>query len=156
VRRLAVVIVRSGHEIDHAPPAPGVLVRLLAAVMLGIGPAALALEASGALSRLQVHGPPAAVLLLYRAAVAGLGMVVAPSLWAGRAGAVSGARWWLALDAVGTVLTYATPFFPSNRPPGAKRLALAVALALNAAWFAYLRGSHRVRSVWPEARGTLL
>ena len=69
LRRLAVVIVRSGRDIDDAPPAPGVFVRLLAAVMLAIGPAAL---------------------------------------------------------------------------------------ALNAAWFAYLRGSHRVRAVWPEARGTLL
>jgi len=124
--------------------------------MLAIGPAALALETSGALSRLQAYGPPAAALFLYRAVVAGLGMVVAPSLWAGRAGAVSGARWWLVLDAAGTVLTFATPFFPSNRLPGAKRLALAVALALNAAWFAYLRGSHRVRAVWPEVRGTLL
>jgi hypothetical protein len=125
-------------------------------MMLVVGPTAFALEAAGALERLQAHGPPAAALLVYRVVVTGLGMVVAPSLWSGRPGAVSGARWWLLLDAAASVLTFATPFFPSNRLPAAKRLALAIALAVNAVWLAYLRGSRRVRTVWPEAEDRLL
>lgn len=140
------------------PPggSPGVVVRALAIVMGGLSPAALALETAAALPRLGQYGPPAVALAVLRALVAGMGMAVAPALWSGRPGAPHAARGWLLLDAAAGTIALLTPYFPSNRTPGGKALALAAAVAFNGAWYVYLRRARRVRVTWPDAGDGLL
>ena len=129
-------------------PAP---VRVLALVLLFWVPFSLALEASAGLPRLVHYGVPAIALLLLRIGVAGLGVAAGRALWAVQPSAVQIAQAWLVLDIAVTALTLATPYFPSNRLPGARRRDLAVAVAFNAAWFVYLRVSPRVKACWARA-----
>jgi hypothetical protein len=125
-------------------------------LMGGLSPAALAFETAAALPRLVQYGAPAVGLAFLRALVAGGGMVVAPALWTGRPGAPRAARAWLVLDAAVGTVSLLTPYFPSNRTPGGKSMALIAAIAFDAAWYLYLRRARRVRAVWPDAGDGLL
>jgi hypothetical protein len=129
-------------------PAP---IRVLAFVLLLWVPFSLALEASAGLSRLVHFGVPAIALLLLRIGVTGLGVAAGRALWAVQPSAVQLAQAWLVLDVAVTALTLATPYFPSNRLPGARGRDLAMAVAFNAAWFVYLRVSARVKACWARA-----
>jgi hypothetical protein len=127
------------------------LARALSLFLLVWEPLTFAVTAAAALSRLTFYGPPAFLLLAYRLAVVGIGMAAGRALWDGEARAPALARGWALAHAVAVVLTFATPFFPSNRLPGTKGPTLAVLLLFDAACWAWLRWSPRVRRAY-EAR----
>lgn len=133
-----------------SPAPPGLVVRAIAAFLVGWEPLALALVASSALERLLDYGAPAIALLAYRMLVTGVGLAAGRALWAGRRGGVRLARAWAVAAAVGAVMTFATPYFPSNRVPGTKGPTLAAILTFDAAVFAYLTRGARVRAAFPE------
>lgn len=132
---------------DFARPASsrGVLLTLFCVWAAGIEPLSFALLASSALSRVLHYGVPAVGLLLLRLFVAGLGVTVGRAVWSGRGSARVLALLWLGLDGAALALSFATPYFPSNRPPGTKWLELVGLLGVRAAWAAYLACSPRLR-----------
>jgi hypothetical protein len=97
-----------------------------------------------------LYGPPAFVLLACRSLVVGLGIAAGRALWAGRPEGRQLAQWWAVLDAFSTILTFSTPYFPSNRLPGTKGPMLALLLAMDAACFAWVRWGPRVRRAYGE------
>ena len=130
-------------------PTPLPRLALVLAVLLVIWePATFALAASAALSRLALYGAPAFLLGAYRSVVVGVGIAAGRALWAGRREGRRLAQWWAVLDAAGTVLTFATPYFPSNRLPGTKGPLLALLLTVNAAWFLWLQWGPSVRRAY--------
>lgn len=126
------------------------LALLLAALLVIWEPATFALTASSALSRLTSYGLPAFLLLALRIGVVGLGIAAGRALWAGRREGRRLAQWWTALDAAATMLTFATPYFPSNRLPGTKGPLLAMLLVMNLAWFAWLQWGPSVRRAYAD------
>jgi len=122
---------------------------VLAGLLAGWVPIALALEASAALPRLLSYGWRAVLLLAVRALLAGLAVVAGRALWRGDPAARRLAQAWLVLDVIVTGVTLATPYFPGNRLPGTRSRALAAAAAFDGAWLAYLALSRRVRACWP-------
>jgi hypothetical protein len=131
------------------PPWPA---RLLAFLLVVWEPALFALTASAALERLLFYGWPAVLLLSYRALIVGLGIAAGRSLWTLSPAGPRLARWWALSHAVAVLLTFGTPYFPSNRVPGTKGPTLAMLLAWDAAWWAWLRWSPRLRRVYRDAQ----
>jgi hypothetical protein len=129
------------------PPLPA---RVLAALLVVWEPLTFALTASAALPRLVIYGLPAFALLAYRGLVVGLGIAAGRALWAGRTEGPTLARSWAILHATAVVLTFATPYFPSNRVPGAKGPVLALLLLIDGAWWAWLRWSTSVRRAYGD------
>jgi hypothetical protein len=127
---------------------PPLLALVLAMLLFVWEPLTLAATASRALSRLASYGAPAWGLLAYRALVAGLGMAAGRALWQRDPEGPRLARWWALAHAVGLVLTFSTPYFPSNRLPGTTGPTLSVLLAVDAAWWAWLGYSSRVRQAY--------
>jgi hypothetical protein len=121
-------------------------------LLVGWEPIAFALTASSALARLVSYGAPAFALLGFRALVVGLGIAAGRALWALDAGGPRLARWWAVLHAAAVVATFATPYFPSNRAPSVKGPTLALLLAIDALWWAWLRWSPAVRRAY-QAEG---
>jgi hypothetical protein len=105
----------------------------------------LALTASSALDRFMLYGLPAFLLLTARALIAGLGIAAGRGLWAGSPSGPRLGRWWAVLHASGLVLTFSTPYFPSNRVPGSKGPVLAALLMFDAICWAWLSWSPAVR-----------
>ncbi len=132
---------------DGRLPLPMVL---FAGLLVCWEPVTFALTASGALTRLAQFGWPAWLLLAYRALVVGLGLVVGRALWARDPSAPRAARGWLVLHAVALVLTFSTPYFPSNRPPGTKGPTLALLIGIDVAWWAWLTWSPSVRRAYAQ------
>ena len=110
--------------------------RLITAVVLAfVGPLAFALELQTAIGRLSAFGAPALGLLALRAAVTALGLVAGRLLWRDDTDGWRLVRIWSIAAAMAHVATFLTPYFPSNRTPGEKRLALLVWLLAYVAWF---------------------
>ena len=101
-----------------------------------VSPLAFALELQGALHRLLDFGAPALLLLACRVAVVIAGFVAGRRLWDGDVEGWRVVRLWAIGAAAALVLTFATPYFPSNRTPAEKRLALAAWLCVYAGWIA--------------------
>jgi hypothetical protein len=127
---------------------PPILARLLAAFLTVWEPVTFAVTTSAALGRLAQYGFPAFLLLAFRVVVVGIGLIAGRALWTGAAEAPRLARWWALLHAAALVVTFATPFFPSNRVPGTKAPTLAALVAFDAACWAWLRWSPRVRDAY--------
>lgn len=134
--------------------APPLLARFLALFLVIWEPVSFALVAASALDRLIDHGGPALLLLALRVAIASLGIVAGRALWTGQRVAPALGQVWALLHAAGVSLTFHTPYFPSNRPPGLKRMSLAAIVAWDLAWAAYLRWSSGVRAAYGDAEGT--
>lgn len=111
-------------------------------------PLSFAVVAASALERLIDHGVPALLLLALRVAVAALGIVAGRALWMRQHEAPRLGQSWALLHAAAVALTFHTPYFPGNRPPGLKRASLAAIVAWDLAWGAYLRWSSRVRAAY--------
>lgn len=136
---------------DRVPPPPrGPWLALLALLMAGWEPLSFALVASSALDRLARYGLPALALLAFRVTVTGFGIAAGRALWTLRPHGRAMALAWLGLAAMASVITFGTPYFPSQRSPGAKTLALLLSLAFDAGWAAYLLASPRVRALFPR------
>jgi hypothetical protein len=54
----------------------------------------------------------------------------------------------LAFSAIVDVIVYATPYSPTNRPPGDATIILIASLVYYGVWFAYLTRSKRVRATY--------
>jgi len=111
-------------------------------------PINLALTMSGLVDELATRGAGLGIILLARLLAAGLGIAAGLALFQLKPGAVSIARASLAFSAIVDVVVYATPYSPSNRPPGDATIILAASLLYYGIWFAYLVRSKRVRSTY--------
>lgn len=137
----------------RTPQGPGPWLGFLAFVLVVWQPVSFAMAASAALERLVSYGAPALLLLTLRVGVTGLGIAAGRALWAQRPDARRLTLWCLALASAATVLTLVTPYFPSNRTPGGKRLAAAAVLAHNAAWAIVVSRSRRLDEPPPAPGG---
>jgi len=131
-------------------PTPGPLVACLAFLLVVWEPVTFAFTASSSLGRLSGFGAPAFALLGARIAVTGLGIVAGRALWQGAPFGLRAARLWLVLASLVLVVTFSTPYFPSNRLPGTKGPLLTLLLLHHGAWYLYLRRSRRVRAAFGE------
>src|SRR5213593_4067398 len=111
-------------------------------------PLSLGLVASSMLDALASGGLPAVLILLTRLIVTGFGIAAGLALLGRRPGAVTLAKFSLALSAATDVFVYTTPFFPSNRAPGETPIYIGVTLAYATVWFLYLSRSKRVQRTY--------
>jgi hypothetical protein len=121
---------------------------VLCALLLFWQPLNLSLTMAGLVDELGLRGAGLAVILLARLLAAGLGIAAGLALFQLKPGAVTIARTSLAFSAIVDVIVYATPYSPSNRPPGDATIILVVSLVYYGAWFAYLSRSKRVRATY--------
>jgi hypothetical protein len=133
------------------PAGVGGWLGLLCRVLVLWQPLSLGLVASSALNTLYIRGWPLALAIVGRLAVAAFGVAAGLALWRARPGGVGLARASLLLSAASDVFTYATPYFPNNRPPGDSELILAGSLLWYGVWLMYLWRSKRVRNTFAEA-----
>jgi hypothetical protein len=108
--------------------------RVLAVVLLLWEPLTLALALSSLLARIVEHGTPAFLVLVMKVAVAGLGVAAGMALWQDRPGALTLARWALALSLATTVFARTSGFWPATLPPGVAAPALAASVAWTGGW----------------------
>lgn len=132
-------------ELDSGALPRGIPLTVFCAWAVCLEPVAFAVVAAGALPRVLNYGAAGTGFLLARLAVTGLGIAAGRALWSARVGARALALAWVVLESGTLVLTFVTPFFPSNRPPSAKWWEMAALLAWRGAWAAYLLWSPRVR-----------
>ncbi len=121
------------------------LVTAFAAWLVVYEPLAYALTASAALGRLTLYGLPAFGLLAFRAGVTALGVAAGLALWRREGYAPRLARWWVVGHALALVVTFGTPYFPSNRLPRLKPVTLAAQLTFAVGCWSWLRWSRRLR-----------
>ena len=111
----------------------------------------LAMTISGLVDELSIRGAGLGVILLARLLAAGLGISAGLALLQVKPGAVSIAKASLLFSAVVDIAVYATPYSPSNRPPGDATIILIASLLYYVAWFTYLLRSRRVRAIFLES-----
>lgn len=121
------------------------LAKILVALLVVWEPLTFAVTISSALPRLAVYGYPAYLLAAYRALVVGVGVAAGRALWGAAPGAIRLGQAWAVAHIVALVVTFATPFFPSNRVPGTKGPTLALLVAMDVAWWVWLSRSKRLR-----------
>lgn len=136
-----IVVVRVG---ERKRPVGGWLL-VLCLLLLVWQPISFGLAASTMLDRLAARGLPLALILLTRVVVAGFGIAAGLALFARRPGAVNLVRVSLILTAALDVFVYATPYFPTNLPPGDASLYAGASILYCVVWLAYLGRSKRVR-----------
>jgi len=121
---------------------------LLCILLLLWQPLNLSLTTAGTLEGLSRRGPGLAAILVARLFSASLGIAAGLSLMQRKPGAVSIAKASLIFSAAVDVVTYATPWYPNNRPPGDATMILIASLAYYALWLAYLARSRRVIAIF--------
>ena len=108
-------------------------------------PLNLALSASSSIDAITLGQPGRTAFLAFRIVVAGIGVAAGIAIWHGRAHGLMLAKTTLGLSAASSIIRYA--WFPGNVPPNS-RLPLALLLVgVNAAWYAYLVRSRKVKSL---------
>ncbi len=133
---------------DDRPASPARPAYVLALLLLVWQPVNLSFTTAGLLDELSVRGAGLGFILLARLLSAGLGIAAGLALFQVKPGAVTLAKASLVFSAVVDLAAWATPFVPSNRPPGDATLVLIIALLYYGAWFAYLVRSKRVRETY--------
>jgi hypothetical protein len=121
---------------------------VLCALLLVWQPLNLSLTMAGLVDELSRRGPGLALILLARLLAAGLGIAAGLSLFQLKPGAVTIAKTSLTVSAIVDVIVYATPYSPSNRPPGDATIILMASLVYYGMWFTYLARSKRVRATY--------
>jgi len=111
-------------------------------------PLSFAATAAGAMSRLMLFGLPAFVLLAFRALVVGWGFAAGLALWQGASHALWMSQWWVVGRAAGLVLTFLTPYFPSNQLARLKLPTLLGWLFLHGLVWCWLQWSPRLRKAY--------
>jgi hypothetical protein len=109
------------------------------AVLLVVGePLGLAFYASSTYLRLLDRGMAAVLWLAARLLIVGVGIAAGLALWHGRPGALVLARTAVVLAAGAVLVTFLSPAFPANRPPGTTLPLLVVLIGYYGAWLAWL------------------
>jgi hypothetical protein len=121
---------------------------VLCALLLVWQPLSLGLTMAGLVDELTLRGPGLAMILLARLLAAGLGIAAGLSLFQMTPGAVTIAKASLVYSALVDVIVYATPYSPSNRPPGDATIILVVSILYYGVWFGYLSRSKRVKATY--------
>ena len=131
-----------------SPAGVGGWLLLLCRLLIVFHPLSLAVTASGTLNALSVRGAPVAIILVLRLLVVALGVAAGLALQGRRSGAVILTKVALVISAATDVFVYTTPYFPSNRAPGATTLLVVASVAYHTAWLMYLVRSRRVRNTF--------
>jgi len=131
--------------VNERKPATSGWLALLIVLLLVWQPISFGLVASTMVARLPSRGVPLALLLLTRVVVVGFGIAAGLALAARRPGGVTLAKASLVASAALDVFVYATPYFPTNLPPGDAPIYAALSVAYSAIWLVYLTRSKRVR-----------
>jgi hypothetical protein len=121
---------------------------VLCALLLVWQPLNLGMTMAGLVDELSRRGPGLAVILLARLLAAGLGIAAGLSLFQLKPGAVTIAKASLTFSAIVDLIVYATPYSPSNRPPGDATIILVASLVYYGLWFVYLSRSKRVKATY--------
>ncbi len=121
---------------------------VLCALLLVWQPVNLAFTMSGLVDELSMRGAGLGIILLARLMAAGLGIAAGLALFQQAPGAVVIAKASLVFSALIDIAVYATPYSPSNRPPGDATIILAGSLVYYGIWLAYLARSKRVRATY--------
>ena len=121
---------------------------MLILLLLVWQPVNLAISAARALGALETRGVSVAFVLVGQLVIAGVGVAAGLALFARRRGAVTFAKWSLALSAAMDLFVYSTSFLPNNRLPGTTPVFVASSLAYYAIWIAYLSRSKRVHDTF--------
>lgn len=121
---------------------------VLCGLLLVWQPLSLGLTMAGLVDELTLRGPGLAMILLARLLAAGLGIAAGLSLFQMTPGAVTIAKASLVYSALVDVIVYATPYSPSNRPPGDATIILVVSILYYGVWFGYLSRSKRVKATY--------
>lgn len=77
------------------------------------------------------------------------------ALFGVRPGAVTLAALALTASAATDLVTYLTPYFPSNRAPGQTPIFVAASIVYHAGWLLYLFRSRRVRTTFGDHRTSM-
>jgi len=112
--------------------------RVLAAILAVWEPLNLALFVAPALTTIALRGAATAVFLSARIVVAGFGVAAGISLWRDQPHARGLAAAALILSTIAGAITFTTTLLPTNVVPGDQWLYLAVIVAFNGGWLAYL------------------
>jgi hypothetical protein len=139
-----------GRADDDSKRRLGIWLVLLAGLLLVGHPLNLALSASTAIDALPLRGFTLGAVLVVRLIVAAVGVGAGVALLGRRPGAATFARWALILSAATDLFVYATPYYPSNRPPGVTPIVGTVSMLYHGAWLIYLARSTRVRLLFDE------
>jgi len=123
---------------------------VLCALMLAVTPLLFAYTTSRTIAALGVRGPGFAAIVIVRLMAVSFGIAAGLALARRRPGAVALAQSALAVSAAVDLLTYLTPSFPRNLPPGDITLLLCAVLTNDAVWFVYLARSKRVRQTYGD------
>ena len=118
------------------------------ALLLVWQPVSLALTMAGLVDKLSIRGAGLGIILVARLLGAGLGIAAGLALFQLKPSAVPLAKASLVFSALVDILVYATPYSPSNRPPGDALIVLIASLAYYGIWFAYLIRSKRVSATY--------
>ena len=95
-----------------------------------------------------MRGAGLGIILLARLLAAGLGISAGLALFQRKPGAVTIAKASLVFSALVDIASYATPYSPSNRPPGDATIILIASLIYYSVWFAYLVRSKRAKEIY--------
>jgi hypothetical protein len=132
------------------PPLPGLggWILLLIFILTIWNPATLALNAASAVWNIGTRATVSLAFLAARLIITSIGVAAGIALWLRRPGAVSLAKIALVLFVVEAIARLWSRADLGNAPPGT-RLPLALFIILhNAAWYAYLQISGRVRAAY--------
>jgi len=121
---------------------------LLCAFLVVWTPVELALSTAGALHALPLRGVGLGAILVLRLGAGAIGIAAGLALLGRRPGAITLTKASLAVSAAVDALTYVTPYFPNNRPPGDSTLFFLASMICYAAWFAYLSRSKQVEAIY--------
>jgi len=130
------------------PEGVGGWLLVLCGLLLLWHPLSFGLLASHALDALPLRGLPLALVLAGRLLVTALGIAAGLALVTRRPAAVRLAIAALAASGAADLVTYLTPYMPSNRLPGDTIWFVAGSLLYHAAWLMYLVRSTRVRNTY--------
>lgn len=140
----------TGNPNDEDARRLGVWLVLLAGLLLVGHPLSLALSASTAIDALPLRGFTLGAVLVVRLIVTAIGIAAGVALVGRRPGAATFARSALILSAATDLFVYATPYYPSNRPPGVTPIVGTLSMLYHTAWLIYLARSTHVRLLFDE------
>ena len=121
--------------------------RVLCLLLTIVEPVDFALVAAGAFNAVSVRGASVALVLAARMMTTALCVAAGLALRDRRSSGPSLTKAALVSSAAVQVFAYATPYFPSNRPPGQTSIYVVITLAYYGAGLLYLVRSKRIAAL---------